>query len=625
MGAESPSDDRSRGLGAFAAGGLSTGSGAALAFARMPELEALERGALAAAVHPAGAGFERAWLFVWDARSGLLEGRDSAVVPVSPPSLGEWLECQAPPRLELETRLRPPALRPHRLAGAVARAWNPGGVTPATEPETGVPWAGAPHVGAIALRRARYGWALVVGTWGAEPGPEQRTALETIGVLCGRAAQALDQEREGRRRAHQAASLAQAVRVLGATLNLAEVLQKLTRLAAQGTESRGSALWRAGTEGLRLEVTHGLPGRRERTGLALQALAGAVVEEAKPRVVDRSTAEPLLAPEAAAEVDSVVVCPLRVYGRVLGALACYDRATLHRSDATGFTAADVEFVSALAELAALSLDQAGRFTEVHQAEQRRRELVGRLQRQEQLAWQGELAGRMAQEARNPLASIEAFARRAQRSIAAEDPNHDYLEIILREAGRLGRLLSEQSGYAPPAEGALKLVSLNAVVQEALTGAADALVSRRVRLVKRLSPDLPALLLDHERIRRVIANILGDALEAVGVGGRIRLESRRLGTSVQFELAHDGPRSPGDLLEQVFVPFASQRPGGPAVGLGVAQQVVREHGGEVRVRSDGEWGTVFSLSFPIHENQDRRHAGADRRRARRDRRTPRPER
>jgi len=145
----------------------------------------------------------------------------------------------------------------------------------------------------------------------------------------------------------------------------------------------------------------------------------------------------------------------------------------------------------------------------------------------------------------------------------------------------------------------------------------------VRLVKKLAADLPELLLDRERIQRVVTNMLEGALEAVSVGGRIRIESRRLGASVLLELAHDGPRAPGDLLEQVFVPFASQRPGGPGVGLGVAQQIVREHGGEIRVRSDGEWGMVFSLSLPVFENRDRRSAGAGRRRTRADRRSRQP--
>jgi signal transduction histidine kinase len=377
-------------------------------------------------------------------------------------------------------------------------------------------------------------------------------------------------------------------------------------------------------DGLRLAVTHGPAGRLERTGQVLLSLAQMVVGEGKTRVVDRATEELLLAPEVASEVETVVVCPLSVYGRVLGALACYDCLPAHRSEPAGFPAADVELVAALADLAGLTLDQADRFKELRQGEQQRRELTDRLQRLERLAWLGELAGRMAQETRNPLASITAFALRTQRSLAEDHPGRDYLEIVLREAERLERLLAEQLSYAPSSESALRLGSLNGVVQEVLSGAADALVRRRVRLVKKLAADLPTLLLDRERIQRVVANMLESALESVGVGGRIRIESRRFGASVLLELAHDGPQAPGELLEQVFVPFASQRPGGPGVGLGVAQQIVREHGGEIRVRSDGEWGCVFSLSLPVFENQDRRRAGAGRRRSRAERRSQEPD-
>jgi len=618
------SGSRPEGLDAFASGDLASGCEVVRALAGMRELETLERGVLAAAVHPAGAGFEQAWLFVWDAGSNLLEGGASICAPALPQPLAAWIGQPVSPCLELEPHSRPLTLRPDRLGGVVGQAWTPGATPSAAEPDAGVPWAGAAQVGAMALRRSGLPWALVVGTWSTPPGPERRAALEAIAGLCGQAARALDHEREGRRRARHAAVLAQAVRAVCATLNLTEVVQRLTRFAAQGTGARGGALWVVEPDGLRLAVTHGPAGRRERTGQALLSLAQMVVGEGKARVVDRATEELSLAPEVAAEVETVVVCPLRVYGRVLGALACYDRLPAHRSDPTGFPAAEVEFVAALADLAGLALDQAGRFKELRQGEQRRRELAGQLQRQERLAWLGELAGRMAQETRNPLASITAFALRTQRSLAEDHPGRDYLEIVLREAERLERLLAEQLSYAPSSESALRLESLNGVVQEVLSGAADALVRRRVRLVKKLAADLPTLLLDRERIQRVVANMLESALESVGVGGRIRIESRRFGASVLLELAHDGPQAPGELLEQVFVPFASQRPGGPGVGLGVAQQIVREHGGEIRVRSDGEWGCVFSLSLPVFENQDRRRAGAGRRRSRTERRSQEPD-
>jgi len=159
--------------------------------------------------------------------------------------------------------------------------------------------------------------------------------------------------------------------------------------------------------------------------------------------------------------------------------------------------------------------------------------------------------------------------------------------------------------------------LNAVVQEALRGAAEPLTRRRVRLVKKFAPDLPELLLDAERIRRVVANILTCALEAIPSGGRMRLETRRAGAFVVLDVVHDRVRQAGDALEQLFAPFGALPVPGAALGLGVAQQIVREHGGEIRVKAQDEWSSVFSVTLPVLENQDRRR--------RTDRRVPRGER
>lgn len=590
----------------------------ARAVARLRDADSLGRTAVAAAVHAEGAGMRRAWLLEWDARAGLLEGCHWAEAPAEGVPMSEWLEGRGVRRAGTEAREF--TLRPAELRGVAAVAWEPAARESGGAGGGEAPWDACPHVGAVALRRTGAAWALLVGTWSSAPGAERWRALEGIGVLASLAAQGMEREQEAARRAGHAAALGQALRAVGTALNLAEVLQLVTRLAVQGTGARGGALWTlAGTE-LELEVTQGPAGRRERMGRALRDLAAAVTEEGRPRVVDRPADELLMAPDTAASLESAVVCPLRAYGRVLGALACYDRVAPRRSDAPGFPAADVEFVSALGDLAGLAVDQAGRFAERKAGEQQRRELAGRLERLEGLAHVGEIAERMRDEARNPLASIGAFARRAQRGLPEDDPAREYLEIVLRESARLEGLLAEQAGYAA-AGSALRLEDLNAVAQEALSAAAGELTARRVRLVKKLAPGLPALLLDRERIRRVVGNVLESALDAVSVGGRVRVESRQAGAAVLLEVAHDGPHGPGDLLEQLFVPFASQRPGGPAVGLGVAQQIVREHGGEIRVRSDGEWGMVFSLSLPVRENQDRRQTGADRRRARADRRGP----
>ena len=160
--------------------------------------------------------------------------------------------------------------------------------------------------------------------------------------------------------------------------------------------------------------------------------------------------------------------------------------------------------------------------------------------------------------------------------------------------------------------------LNGVVQEALRSAAEPLSRRRVRLVKKFAPDLPELLLDADRIRRVVANILASALEAVPTGGRMRVETRRAGAFVVLDVVHDRTREVGDALEQLFAPFGALPVTGAALGLGVAQQIVREHGGEIRVKAQDEWSSVFSVTLPVLENQDRRKK-ADRRAPRGERR------
>jgi signal transduction histidine kinase len=339
---------------------------------------------------------------------------------------------------------------------------------------------------------------------------------------------------------------------------------------------------------------------------------------AGPRVVQPVTDEPRVPVEVAGELGAIVIAPLAAYGVTLGVLAIYHGASPDGGDIAP-ARDDTVVLGALADTLALCLDQAHRFEELRRSRQRERENATRLRRAERMAALGDVALKASREARNPLASIGAFARRMQRALEEIDPNREYLEIIVREAERLERLLGEQAEYLAPEKPALRVASLNHVLHEALQQSAETLVRRRIRLIKRLAPDLPALLMDSARIQRVIANVLESALDGTPVGGRIKVESRRLPQHAVVEVAHDGPRVAGDILEQLFVPFASARPGGPAVGLGVAHQVVREHGGEIRVRSDGEWSTILSFTLPVRGNEDRRRTAPDRRSLRHDRR------
>ena len=419
-------------------------------------------------------------------------------------------------------------------------------------------------------------------------------------------------------RAGQISAVCELERGILSALNLAEALRLALDVGARGVSARGGALWLLSTgRAPRLEVTHGMNGERESLGKALQPLAEQVAAGGRVRVLEDPREEPLLGAEAGGTVAPLALLPLAAYGRTLGVLAVYGRVT--PDELPAFDASDREFLELVADLAALVVDQARRFELQRAGDQERRELKARARRQERMAAVGEMAVRLAEEVRNPLASIAAFARRAHRDMPENDPHREYLEVVIREAERLEKRMRESLEMASPEPPTLKLESLNTLVQDALKDYGETLVRRRIRLLKKLAPELPQLLLDGQRLRRVLLNILERSLDLVAVGGRIRVESRRSGEFVVVEIAHDGLHRPGDLLDELFVPFKSARTGSSASGLSVAQQLVHEHGGEIRLKSDGEWNTVIAITLPIPDNQDRRRVGTERRVIRRDRR------
>ena len=340
--------------------------------------------------------------------------------------------------------------------------------------------------------------------------------------------------------------------------------------------------------------------------------------DARPIAVEDVRSDTRLPGTLPEEWGTALAVPLKSEDAVRGAVLVARKGGA-ASPAEPFDAEDILVAEMAASIATLAAMRDGSEASATQGDRKIRELEAQLRHMEKLAVVGERGIQVAQEIRNPIAAITGFARRVLRSVGSEDPNREYLEIILRETERLERILTEQVSLAQMTRPRLKLQSLNALVQEVLETQSEELVKRRVRLLKRLSPDVPSLLLDNEKMRQVLVNVLQYALHQVPSGGRVRVETRNGAGHVQAEIAHDGPKTPGESLDRLFVPFSASRRYGAGVGLAVAYQIVREHGGEIRARSEGDWSSIVSIYLPVRENHDRR-GKPDRRAGRNDRRT-----
>jgi len=425
---------------------------------------------------------------------------------------------------------------------------------------------------------------------------------------------------ESKLRRAQLATLRESARVAAEAQSLPAGLSRLTRAAAQTLGARGAGLWltEPGGRTLALAATHGPDDDAENRARAdeFSALADACVFQRESPLLTDAAADPRLG-AGGRRLGPVVAVPMPAQDRSRGALVLYGREDL-ASQGMPFDREDQDLLASFAALASALVEQAGLAQRVAAAERKLEEARKGALRAENLAHLGEVSVRMAREMSGPAASILGFARRVHRALPEGDASREYLEIVVREAERLERMVAEHLQFAALHRFHLGLASLNHIVQDCLQKVSGDVAKKRVRLLKKLSVEVPPLLLDEEKIGLALGNALTNALDAVSSGGCIRVETRLERQQVVFEVAHDGPPPAGELLDHLFVPFATGGRSGQGLGLAVAQRIVRDHGGEVGVRREGDWGQVLTLTLPVRENEDRRQKN-DRRGGRGDRR------
>jgi two-component system, NtrC family, nitrogen regulation sensor histidine kinase NtrY len=242
------------------------------------------------------------------------------------------------------------------------------------------------------------------------------------------------------------------------------------------------------------------------------------------------------------------------------------------------------------------------------------DLTDLLRAQKAAAWQ-EVAQRIAHEIKNPLTPIQLSAQRLLRhlertSAARPDGQRNEFDklvaecagLIEREVQTLESLVDEFSQFARFPSARLAPADLNTIVASALDlfhGRLDG-----IELRKELAESLPAVKADPELLRRVVANLIDNAAEAMEgsairqmrVGTRVEGE----GDAVEIEVSDSGHGiSPQD-KERLFLPHFSTKERGTGLGLAIASRIIAEHNGTIRVEDNLPMGTRFLIRFPAVE-------------------------
>ena len=208
---------------------------------------------------------------------------------------------------------------------------------------------------------------------------------------------------------------------------------------------------------------------------------------------------------------------------------------------------------------------------------------------------------LAHELRNPLAGLKGAAQLLGRRLTDAD-SRELVELIASEVERLNGLVDRILHPAAPRP--FEPTNIHAVL-ERVRQLAEAEAGWSVKIVRDYDPSLPDLPGDADRLTQSVWNLVRNALEsgATLVALRTRAEyqvligdrSHRL--AVRVEISDDGRGVPDDLVDRLFLPLVSGRAEGTGLGLPLAQQIAREHGGSLAYRSR-PGHTVFTVLLPL---------------------------
>jgi len=213
---------------------------------------------------------------------------------------------------------------------------------------------------------------------------------------------------------------------------------------------------------------------------------------------------------------------------------------------------------------------------------------------------------VSHELRTPLTAIQGYAETLLDGVASEEIQHDFLEIIRKNAARMTRLTEDLLILARVESGDKKLKLHPVSAAELLRDASDYFKDYRAESGMKLEIVNEALKLvsaDRDVIFQVFSNLIDNAYKYAAQGGRILIGAHDIEGFVQFYVRDFGPGIASEHLPRLFERFyrvdktRSRESGGTGLGLAIAKHIIIAHGGTITAESELNHGTTFVFSIP----------------------------
>jgi signal transduction histidine kinase len=214
----------------------------------------------------------------------------------------------------------------------------------------------------------------------------------------------------------------------------------------------------------------------------------------------------------------------------------------------------------------------------------------------------ELSASIAHEIRNPITAAKSLLQQMRDDPVSPD-NVEYAQVALDELDRVERSIAHLLRYAREEELSLGPVDLAEVARDALDHLSERSAQSRARVELDLD-GLPPLRGDRDKLRRVVENLVQNALDALDEadtpGARVRVSAgtNLAGDEVWLRVSDNGPGIEPERLAKIWSPFHTSKQTGTGLGLAITKKLIEAHGGSIEASSNSGKGSDFVATFPV---------------------------
>lgn len=211
---------------------------------------------------------------------------------------------------------------------------------------------------------------------------------------------------------------------------------------------------------------------------------------------------------------------------------------------------------------------------------------------------GGIVNKIVHDIRNPLGSIELITSLLRKELNNDSDKQRLIDHVIYGVKNIDNILSNLLHFTTIPRPKFRMVSIDDVLNKCLDVLSYTIIKHQITVIRDIPPDI-RILCDETLMRQVFVNLFLNSLQAISTGGvlSIIVSEDKVKCGVEINIKDSGSGISPEYIDRIFDPFFTTKNKGTGLGLTIVHNIIKVHGGSVRVHSKLEEGTTFIIRLP----------------------------